>query len=176
MKKLVNVKTTVTNGKITICADIEESAPNEFAFPVQQVTVGHLNPINPRWPRHCQISQDAYFIKCNGFGMAIFHDDLIAIAAQVEPKTSFPPVVKKLTDDLFAEVSSELNPDFQWQVSDDAYPQPTAPRTPPPQAVWSNIDGATSVKLDKTPLKTGQWVRCIISSEAGSVTSNPVKI
>jgi len=51
MKRLTNIKSTAINGKVTITADVEEF---RFEQPVQQVTVGYLNPANMSWPRHCQ--------------------------------------------------------------------------------------------------------------------------
>lgn len=164
MKKLINVTSAVTNGKITITADIADTDKGEFRFPVQQTTVGWINPLNMRWPRHVQISGEATFVKANGSGMAILHDDLVAIAALVEPKTSFPPVFKK--SDLTVEVASELNPSYQWQVSDKIDASQS----------WSNINGQISATLDKSSIKAGQFVRCVASNDSGSMISNPTQV
>lgn len=158
MKTLSGVKTTVTGDKITITADIVE---REFRFPVQQVTVGYLNPANIRWPRHIQLSNDACFVKAFGNGFAISTDDLVKIASQVEPKTSFPPLFGLKMPNYTVEISSELHPDLQWEVSDKLTGE------------WSKVEGQTSATLDKSKVKTGQFVRCVASSDAGSVTSNP---
>jgi len=160
MKTLTNTKTTVTGNKITITADIVDK---KFPFPVQQVTVGYLNPDNIRWPRHIQLSNDACFIKAFGNGFAISTDDLVNIAAQVEPKTSFPPLFKKITPEYKVEISSELHPDLQWEVSDKLQGAP-----------WTKVEGQTSESLDKSKVKAGQFVRCVATSDAGSLISNPV--
>ncbi len=166
MKKLTNVISKIENGKLTITADVAEAGAGEFRFPMQQVTVGFLNPENMRWPRHIQISQEALFIKAFGNGLAIPHEALVEIAALAEPKTSYPPVFKKdLGDTLTAEISSELNPEFQWFSS----PSIKA------DVNWTKIEGATSKTLDKSNL-ANVFVRCEISSEAGAVISNPVFI
>ena len=175
MKKLTNVKCTATGNKITICADIVEADAGEFRFPAQRTTVGYLHEANPNWPRHVQVSNEAIFVKSAQNGLAITLDDFVSIATCAEPKTASPPVLVKVQD-LTAEISSELNPDFQWQVSDNPRPIADKPSTPPPQPVWTDIKGATVKTLDKAMVKSGQWVRCIISSESGSLTSNPIKI
>jgi hypothetical protein len=168
MKKLTNCISTVKDGKLTFTADIVEADANEFRFPVQQTTVGYINPLNMKWPRHIQVSSEATFVKAFGNGMAISHDDLVEMAAKVEPKTSFPPLFKTQpkSESLTVEISSELNPDFQWQLS------ATIDNT----ASWTNISGATSSTLCKTNLPQGVWVRCVAKSDAGSMTSNPVQI
>jgi len=164
MKRLANIKSTAVNGKVTITADIEEF---RFEQPVQQVTVGYLNPANMSWPRHCQLSHEAFFVKAFGQGVGIMLDDLVAIASVVEPKTSFPPVVKdKLDDSLTVDIISELNPDLQWEVSDEIGEAQN----------WKKIEGATTSIFDKTKVKSGQFVRCMASSEAGYVTTNPVMV
>jgi|ERR1700722_9493418 len=185
MKTLQGVKTTMSaDGKsVTITADIIEKDFPQFM--VQRVTVGHLNPANMAHPRHIQVSGDALYIKSFGNGVALSLDSLVAIAAVIEPKTSFAPVLKKLTaDSLTVQISTELNPDFQWQISDDAFPKAKIPTPRPPSgtklvappAVWTDIEGQTTATLDPSKVKKGQWVRCVASSEAGSMTSNPVQI
>jgi len=166
MKTLSNVQTTVKDGKVTITADIIDQ---KFDFPVQQVTIGHFNPANMTWPRHIQLSHEAVFVKAFGNGFAIIQDDLVKIAAKVEPKTSFPPKFAYNPDNksLTAEVCSEIDPDFSWEVSDSIRPN---------ESKWTLIEGENSITLNKEKVKTGQFVRCIASSEAGSMTSNPVLV
>ncbi len=167
MKKLLNVKSEMKDGKITITADVVECEAGDFRFPMQQVTVGFYNPENIKWPRHIQISQEATFVKAFGNGLAIPHEALVEIASLAEPKTSYPPLFKKKIDEnLTAEISSELNPDFQWQVSDSIKPD----------AQWENIEGQTSITLDKSKVLAGKFVRLVASSDAGSMTSNPFLI
>jgi len=185
MKTLINEKAIVSkDGKsVTITADIIEKDYPQWM--VQRVTVGHLNPVNIAHPRHVQISGDAVFIKGGGTSVAFSNDGLVAIAAAIEPKTSFAPVIRKLTpENLTVQIDSELSPDFQWQISDDAFPKPKIPTPRPPSgtklvappAVWANIEGQTVATLDPSKVTKGQWVRCVASSEAGSMTSNPVQI
>ena len=163
MKTLTNSKVTISDdGKTaTIVADISDVKFDMVLM--QRVTIGHLNPANMRHPRHVQISNEAVFVKAFGNGFAIPLDDIVAIAAAVEPKTSFAPVFKKSTSDLTVEISSELNPDFQWQASADG-------------KTWNDIAGQTSKTLDPKTVSTGQLVRCVASSDAGSMASNPIKI
>lgn len=164
MKTLTNVVCKVENGKVTITADI---ADKTFGLPVNQTTVGYLNPKNIRYPRHCQISNEAYFVKAFGNGFAIMHDDLVRIAAIVEPKTTYPPLFTKQPDseNFVVEINSELNPDFQWQVSDEIKLG---------KENWTDIVGATDGVLDKSKVEKGKFVRCVAKSEAGTMYSNPV--
>lgn len=162
MKTLTNVKIQVKDGKVTLTADIEDKA---FSFPVQQVTVGYLNPENMKWPRHIQLSHEAVFVKAFGNGFAISQDDLVRLAAAVEPKTSYAPVFKK-TENLTVEISSELDPELQWQVSEriDKLQQ------------WVDIPGEKSASLSRKPELVGKFVRCRASSDAGFTTTIPVKM
>ncbi len=166
MKKLINTKATVTGGKITICADIVEVDKSEFRFPTQQVTIGFINPANPRWPRHIQLSGDAVFVKSINGAFAITNDDLANIASMVEPKTSFSPFFKKMPSpkELTVDFSSELDPKIQWQQSDKA----------DSDSAWSDIAGATSATLANPP--AGKYVRCVASSDAGATATPAVKI
>jgi len=163
MKTLTNSKVTISDdGKTaTIVADISDVKFDMVLM--QRVTIGHLNPANMRHPRHVQISNEAVFVKAFGNGFAIPLDDIVAIAAAVEPKTSFAPVFKKSASDLTVEISSELNPDFQWQASADG-------------KTWNDIACQTSKTLDPQTVSAGQLVRCVASSDAGSMASNPIKI
>ncbi len=166
MKKLINLKSTVAAGKITICADIVETSPGEFRFPAQQVTVGMINPANPRWPRHIQLSSEAVFVKSINGAFAITNDDLANIASMVEPKTSYAPLFKKFPSPsaLTVDFSSELDPKLQWQESDKS----------DPSGEWSDILGEIGVTLQNPT--AGKYVRCVASSEAGTTATPPIKI
>lgn len=166
MKTLANIKCSVVSGKLTIIADIIESQNGEFRFPVQQTTVPFINLLNPRWPRHVQISNEAVFVKASGCSFAIPLQGLIDIAASAEPRTSFPPVFNKQPKDLTAEISSELDPDLQWQVSDAI----------DKNEKWTDLVGQNTKTLDKAAVKKGQFVRLIASSEAGCMHSKPILI
>ena len=163
MKRIFNTQCTVTGNKVTITGDIEDY---KFEQPVQMVTVGFLNPANMQWPRHCQLSHEAFFVKAFGNGVGIMLDDLVAIAALVEPKTTFPPKPSKLDNTLTVQIDSELNPDLRWEVSDALGDK----------ADWKPIAGATTNVLDKTKVESGKFVRCVASSEAGEATTNPVMV
>lgn len=164
MKILKNIQVSIASGKVTITGDAVEAEKYQFANPVQQVTIGYLNPLNMQWPRHCQLSHEAFFVKAFGNGVGIMLDDLVKIAALIEPKTSFPPKSKgKLDNTLTVEFDSELNPSLQWQQSDDGL-------------TWENIEGATTNVLDKTKIGIGKVVRCVASSEAGATATNTIMI
>jgi len=172
MKTLVNPLTKISadGKKCTVEFDIIEKEFTQFL--VQRVTVGHLSKENMRHPRHVQISEEAVFVKAFGNGMAFPIDDVIKIASIVEPKTSFAPVFKKTENPLTAEVASELNPDFQWEICGNVS-APNNPKINRADGKWLKIEGATSASLDPSKVQKNQWVRCVASSEAGSMASNP---
>ncbi len=160
MKTLTNHKVEVANGKLTITADIVEADPGQFKFPAQQQTVTWINPHNHAWHRHVQISNEAVFVKAFANGLAVPLHMLVEVAGRVEPKTSYPPFFRRQSD-LKVEISSELEPDFQWQVSDKIGVLQS----------WSNIDGETKLGLDVSKVNKGQFVRLKASSEAGEMFS-----
>ena len=165
MKTLQNVKVTASNGKVTITADILDKAFDVRT--VQQTTVLYVRE-NRQWPRHIQVSGEAVFVKAFGNGFAISHNDLVAIATAVEPKTSYPPVLRSqlLSNNLTVNISSELNPDFQWQSTDSLEVG---------KVNWQDIAGANTQTLDPSKA-SGKFVRCVASSEAGVMNSNPVLV
>ena len=175
MKSLQNPVTKVSadGKKCTVEFDIIEKDFTQFL--VQRVTVGHLSKENMRHPRQVQISEEAVFVKAFGNGMAFPIDDVIKIASVVEPKTSFAPVFKKTENPLTVQIASELNPDFQWEICGNVQ-APNNVKINRPDEKWIKIDGATSASLDPSKVKSNQWVRCIASSEAGSMASNPTLI
>ncbi len=166
MKKLTKIIVTIKNGKGFMTFDIVEAAPSDFRFPVQQTTVGWLNPANLRWPRHIQLSSEAVFVKSANGGMAITNDDLVALAALVEPKTSFPPFYKTFPtpQSLTVDFSTELEPKLQWQSSN----------SPLPESEWTDIEGETKPTLENPP--KGKYVRCVASSDAGRTATPPVRV
>lgn len=162
MKKLTNVVANVVNGKLTITADVVEADKSEYRFPIQRVTVGYLNPDNLKWPRHIQLSGEAFFVKAYGAAMVISHDDIVKIAAAAEPKTSFAPVLKQ-SNDLNGENISELPVSYQWQVSENG-------------TDWTDIPTGINAVLDSTNLIKGQLVRLVATNAAGSTVSIPIQI
>lgn len=163
MKTLTNLKSTVSNGKITITADIVE---REFKGPVQQTTMLDIPDGNQQWVRHVQLSNKAFFIKRLGNGLALPVEEWIAeVANKVEPKLTYAPLPKKTG--LTVEFSSELNPDLQWQAADKANA---------PEAEWNNIEGATSASLVPDAIPKGKFVRCLAKSSAGATATPPVLI
>jgi len=176
MKNISNPKIKVSaDGKTaTITVDIKEiDFDRNF---VQRVTVGHVHPDNMAWPRHAQISHDAFFLTAFGNGMNITIEDFAKIAAAIEPKSTYPPKFNNSNDPLTVEIASELSPDFQWEVADKETIEIEKNRHREQLAEWKPISGATSKTLDKSLVKSGQFVRCIASSEAGKMASNPVQI
>ena len=173
MKNLINAKVAVSaDGKsVTITADIQDTPFQEniitrVTHPHTDIVAGHV--------RHVQSSNAAVFVRHRGNGFFIPNETVIAIAAAIEPATSFPPHfhgVDKLT------VHSELPMTLQWQVSDNAFPEVDKPHTPPPSAVWADIAGQTNPELDKNAgVKSGQWIRLIATNAAGKTISKPVKV
>jgi hypothetical protein len=172
MKTIQNVKVTVTDGRMTICADLKDTPFNGML--TTRVTHGFVNPINPKHGRHIQSSNEAVFIRSKNGAIAIPNNVLIQIAASAEPLTSFPPVIK--SEKLgFVEVNSETPVLYQWQVSDDAFPVAEKPHTPAPPAVWKNIDGETKPELNMVAVKAGQYVRCLVSNFTGVETGKAFK-
>ena len=169
MKALSNVQVSVKDGKVTMTADIIEKT---FEFPVQRVTVGWLHPTNPRHPRSIQISQEAFFVKAFGEGFAFEHEDLVALAAAVNPKTAAPPMLTRdIKEDLIADVGSELHPDFQWQYGVIPATKGGGP------LIWQDIAGQTSKSLPPDAIPQNAYaVRAVIKSDAGSITSNPIRM
>lgn len=166
MKTLNNVKSEVKDGKLTLTADIIEKDFSQFL--VRRITIGHVNPDKMSHVRHVQVSDEAIFLKlpATKFGVAIEIEDFVSIATAIEPKTSFAPVFKRQKNPLTIEIGSELKPDFQWQVSDEINSK----------ADWKDIEGQKSATLEPSTVKSGQWVRCIASSEAGAMPSLPIQI
>ena len=164
MKRLVNVQTSVVDGKVTITGDIDDF---KFESPVQQVTVGYLNAINMAWPRHCQLSHEAFFVKAYNQGFGVLLDELVKIAAVIEPQTTFAPIMRnKLSDSFVLDVASELPVSYQWEVTDVIGEEQN----------WAKIDGQTAAELDKTKVQSGKFVRCVITNAAGFFTTNSVII
>lgn len=161
MKRLNNITTQITGTKLTITADIED---HTFEQPVQRVTVNNHNPINMHWPRHCQISHEAYFVKAFGTGFGIMHDDLVKIAYAVEPKITFPPKFRNdITPSLSIEWVSEIPMTIQWQSSPDG-------------KTWENIAGQESKSLDKTLVEERTFVRCVATNAAGATATDGLMV
>lgn len=166
MKKLVNIQCSVKDGKATITGNIVEAGKGEFKFPVQQTTITLVNSENPRWIRHLQISTEATFVKSSGVGFAIPHVELMEISNACEPKSSFPPVLKGKPS-LTVEFNSELELTFQWEASDSLEKG---------KQNWAEIVGQTTVTLDPSTVKKGQFVRCIGKNAAGDYVTPPIPI
>ena len=134
-----------------------------YTFPVQQVTVLHLADGNPRWARHAQMSNQAFFVKRRQFGVAFPLEEMITqVATQIEPKLSYPTFFKgwknDVPDTIVAELDSELHPTFQWKIADDIKS---------PEQDWKDIEGATLPTLSRKDLPAKKWIRCKATSDAG---------
>lgn len=175
MKILTNAKTVVsTDGKsVTITAEIVDEPWNEML--VSRTTHGFLNPNHQGHPRHVQSSNAAIFCRHRGFTVALPNDVWVAIAAAIDPNTSFAPLFKPGTVPPNIETISESPVTFQWQVSENAFPQAEKQQTPPPPTVWSDIPGQTAASLDESTLKDGQWIRCVATNATGSTISKPAQ-
>ncbi len=165
MKSLKNIKATCTGNVVTITAEIEE---RKFGFPSQQSTVLHLADTDPKWARHVQISNEAFFVKRLGLGVAVPLEEWVTqVANVIEPKLSHPPKLKQGGKPLTVEFSSELEPQLQWQLADKPDAEPDE---------WQNIEGATKKTLTPNALPKGKYVRCHASSEAGFTFTPPTQI
>lgn len=159
MKSLKDLKAVLEGDKLTITATVEE---RQFHFPTQQVTVMHTADGNPRWARHAQLSNEAFFIKRRQFGAAFPLEEMITkVANVIEPNLSYPVFFKKLVptpDTIVAELDSELHPQFQWKIAD---------KIDAPESDWKDIEGATSPTLSRKDLPPEKFVRCKAVSDAG---------
>lgn len=165
MKSLSNLTATVKDGKVTITADIED---REYHFPVQQVTVLHLADSNPRWARHAQISNEAFFVKRRQFGVAFPLEEMITkVASVIEPNLSYPATFKSVPPTpttITAELDSELPIYYQWKIADAIDAK---------QEDWKDIDGATSSTLSRESLPDGKFVRCVAKTGDGVFWTPP---
>lgn len=150
------------NGKVWV--DTGEETPGQ---PTQQVTVGHTSPLNVKWARNIQISNEFVFVKRYGCPVVGIHvDDLVALAVAAEPGLSWPPVFTKFPESatvkigesttLSVEVAAgELPTTYQWQTSTDG-------------KVWTDIEGQKSFLLSVS--QAGQY-RCVATNGAGSTST-----
>ena len=62
-------------------------------MPVNGTSVNHITPLNRKWSRNIQISNEFIFLKrygCPTVGMHV--DDFVALAVAAEPQLSWPPI------------------------------------------------------------------------------------
>ena len=175
MKTLTSPKISISDdGKtVTIVADIVEKPFSTFF--IQRSTVSHFNPQNIKHPRHILISNEGVFAFHHQHGFAFTLEDFAAIAAAVEPKTSFAPEFSKSDDPLSVNVISELPVTYQWQFTDRIKPVAVDAKSgkKPEAIVWTNISGANQKTLDKAAVKPALFVRCVVTNAVGSSNSNP---
>lgn len=167
MKTLSELKVTVIGDTFTITGKIIDRS---FGFPTQQTTIVDIAKDNRDWARHAQMSQEAFFIRRLGKGVAIPIQDWIQkVANVIEPGLTHAPIFlrKKSTTPLTVSIGSELSPDLQWKEG-------KLPTDPPEQ--WTDIPGATGVTLDPKGIEKGKWVICVASSESGQTATIPVQI
>jgi len=165
MKTIGDVKITCSQGIITIVGKVVE---REFNPNIEQKTVLYITGENRRWYRHIQISQEATFLKAYGSGIGILHDDLAAIANAIEPKTSYPPVIKSINPTTFtAEIISELDVTFQWESTESLNPD---------KLKWEPVESQTTDALDKTKVLAGRFVRLSATNQSGTTYSNPIQV
>ena len=173
MKTLLNPVISVAEGKITIVADIQDVPFNGLL--TTRVSHMHINPDNMEHHRRIQSSSECVFCEFNGGKLAIPNEVIAKIAAYAAPESSFTPKFKRGSTPKGVVIASETPVSIQWQISDDAFPMATKPDTLPPEAIWNDIPGATSEKLDDSFVKSGQWVRCVATNLAGKTITKAVK-
>ena len=150
------------NDKIVV--DTGQETPSH---PTQQITINHTSPLNMRWTRNIQISNEYIFAKrygCPTVGMHV--DDFMDLAVAAEPKLSWPPIFTKFPQaqsikdgesaTFTIEIAKgELPTIYQWQTSADG-------------KTWVDIAGETSPSLTtKTPVQ----YRCVATNAAGSTST-----
>jgi len=151
------------NGQIIVTTG--EETPSQ---PTQQITIGHISPLNLRWARNIQVSNEFIFVKRYGSPVVGMHvDDFMALAVAAEPKLSWPPVFTKFPQTqtikagesatLVIEVAKgELETKYQWQSSKDG-------------KAWADIAGEISTSLTtKTPVQ----YRCVATNGSGSTSTD----
>lgn len=165
MKSLKNITASVDNGKVTIIADIEERS---YHFPCQQVTVRHVADTDPRWSRHAQLSNEAFFVKRRQFGVAFPLEEMITkVASLIEPNLAYLGTLKTpppTPNQIVAELDSELPVYYQWKIADkiDAKPEE-----------FNDIEGATSPQLNREGLPANKFVRCVAKTGDGVFWTPP---
>lgn len=172
MKTLKNaqVKLSEDGKSVTIVCDVVWQEVNHLL--TTRVSHGHLNADNMKHPRMIQSSNTAVFLKSRNGNFSIPNDVIAAIAAVVEPKSTFSPVIKTGSTPENLMVISELPVTYQWQISDNPKPEG---KYPPPVALWKDIAGATLKSVDENSIADGKWIRCVISNAAGSIITHPAQ-
>lgn len=173
MKTLTKPQITVEGDTVTIVAKVEDLPFNGML--VTRVSHLHLHEENSRHPRRVQSSNEAIFIESPNGKMAIPNGFFAEIAAHVAPETSFAPMFRKCSKPCCVETVSETPVKFQWQVSDNAFPEADKPHTPPPAAVWSDIEGATERTINEDSVPSGKWIRCVATNSTGTTITKPAQ-
>jgi hypothetical protein len=176
MKTLTNYKIKLSDdGKsVSITADVIDQPFSGML--ITRVSHGHQNPVNTKYIRRIQSSNEAVFVESRQGKFALSNDFVAAIAAVVEPKTTFAPHFHKNSVPANVSVASETPVTYQWQISDNAYPEASEPHTPPPAAIWTDIVGATDAKLDETKIANGKWIRCVATNATGATITQPARL
>lgn len=164
------VKLSADGKKVTIECDVVWQEVNHMM--TTRVSHGHLNPDYHKHPRVVQSSNTAVFIKSRHGHFQIPNDVLAAIAAVIEPRTTFAPQFKKSSKPGCVDCVSELPVTYQWQISDDPAPIGTFP---PPVAKWDDIPNATEKEFNTSSIADGKWIRCIATNLSGSTVSQHAK-
>lgn len=152
------------NGQVVVTTG--EETP---AMPTNGTSVNHSTPLNRKWSRNLQISNEFIFLKrygCPAVGMHV--DDFVALAIAAEPGLSWPPIFTKFpqsvtikkgeTATIMVEVAvGELQASYQWQFSLEGNG-------------WTDIEGQTSPTIFCNI--AGQY-RCVATNGAGSTTTEP---
>lgn len=173
---------TVKNPVVTISADGKTGSLTfeiaDVAFSnilTSRISHGHANAENMSHRRYIQSSNAAVFVSSSKGKVAFENEFMAAIAAAVDPLTTFAPVLKKTKLPNSVSVASETPVKYQWQISDAAFPKATQQHTPAPAAVWTDIPDAALETLDESKVPEGKWARCMVSNASGSVFSKPIQ-
>jgi hypothetical protein len=175
MKTVQNpvVKIAADGKSGTVSFDIVDNTYNGIL--TSRTSHGYCNPDNMRHRRYIQSSNEAVFVESAKARVAFMNHFFAIIAAYVDPLTTFAPEIKKGSALGVVNQSSETPVSYQWQVSNNAFPLAVAPHTPPPPAVWTDVQGQTAASLDESIIKTGQSIRCIITNSTGVSITKPAK-
>lgn len=173
MKTIKNPIVTLSpdGKKVTIVCDVVWQEVNHML--TTRVSHGHLNSEHVKHPRVVQSSNTATFLKSRHGHFSMPNEVLVAIAAAVEPRTTFAPQFKRTSKPGCVECVSETPVTYQWQISDDAFPTGTFGNVP--VAVWTDIAGATSATLDENLIADKKWIRCVATNATGSTVTKPAQ-
>jgi len=158
---------------INLAADTTDVA---WGAQAQQTTV--LNVDNQQYPRAITLSTQGVRVNRPGVAVAFPISSLIALAIQIEPTLSWPPIITTQPVDataiaaaaanFFVVASAELPISYQWQVSTNGG---TTWANVPESGVYSGTQ-THIMHISNTLTLNGYLFRCNVSNASGPTISN----